>query len=287
MPFTVTYSFDKFRENIEPRSYSREIATNRKNHLVSLLENDFEILDSFAMGSLPRYTAVKDHADLDIMVVLHYGKHVKDKLPSDILQSVRDCLGHRYTNVRKNGQAVTLYYKTWPNVDIVPVSRSVNDDNSISHYNVPNMNDENWIKSQPIRHSNELTERNSSIGYQFKRIIKIVKWWNLQHSSYLQSYHIEVLTLKILTGTFSNYPWEIYQFFEKAVTHVSSPLWHNINYADSYLTQTNRDAALNRLSTARDKSKEAWFKTTGDNDDHEGAIKIWRQIFGDKFPAYG
>jgi len=287
MPYTVTNSFEKFRGNIEPPAYERETATNRKNHLVLLLEKDFEILDSFATGSLPRYTAVKGHADLDIIVVLHYSKHVKDKAPSEVLKSIRDCLGHQYTNVRKNGQAVTLYYKTWPNVDVVPVSRTVNDDGSISHYNVPDMNTETWIASQPVRHSNGLVESNKSFGVEFKRIVKMIKWWNHQHSSYLQSYHIEVLALNILSGTFSNYPWEIYQFFEKAITLVSSSLWHNAGYVDYYLDSKKRNEAKSRLSTARDKSRKAWYKTTGDNDDHQDAIIIWRQIFGDKFPVYG
>ncbi len=123
-------SFNKFRQNIEPPTYQRE------------LEKEFEILDSFATGSLPKFTAVTGYADLDIMVVLHYSKHIKNKKPSEVLQAVRNCLGEYRTNVRKNGQAVTLYYKIWPNVDIVPVSRTVNDDNSVQHYNVPNMNDE-------------------------------------------------------------------------------------------------------------------------------------------------
>ncbi len=287
MPYTVTYSFDKFRENIEPPAYERSIATNRKNRLVSLLEGDFEILDSFATGSLPRFTAVKNHADLDIMVVLHYSNHIKNKKPSQVLQEIRDCLGEYRTNVRKNGQAVTLYYKTWPNVDIVPVSRTVNNDGTVSHYNVPDMNTETWLESQPVRHSNEMSNRNKTFGFQFKRIVKMIKWWNHQHSSYLQSYHIEVLALNILSGTFSNYPWEIYQFFKKAVDLVSVPLWHNTGYVDYYLNGNKREETVSRLSTARDKAEKAWLKTTGDNDDHQGAITIWRQIFGDQFPEYG
>ncbi len=287
MAYTIATSFNVFRENIEPPTYDRETSINRKNHLISLLEDEFSILDSFAIGSLPRYTAVKGHADLDIMVVLHFGKHIENKQPSEVLQSVRDCLGEKYTNVRKNGQAVTLYYKTWPNVDVVPVSRTKNSDGTVSHYNVPNMNTEEWIKSQPVLHSNNLSDRNKSFGVEFKRIIKMIKWWNHQHSSFLQSYHIEVLALKIMTGSFSDYPWDIYQFFDKAIPLVETSLWHNIGFADEYLTYDNRQKAVDRLKTARDKASSAWYKTYGDNNDDEEAIRLWRQIFGDQFPAYG
>lgn len=287
MPHTVTYSFDLFRQNIEPPSYQRETATPRKNHIVSLLEESFEIIDSFPTGSLPRYTAVKGYADLDIMIVLHYGKHIKNRKPSEVLLSVRERLSEYRTNVRRNGQAITMAYKTWPNVDIVPVSRVVNADDSVSHYNVPNMHNETWIKSQPVRHSNEMTERNASYGQQFKRIVKMIKWWNHQHSSYLQSFHIEVLALNILSGSFSNYPWQIFRFFDKAAEIVQAPLYHYVGNVDSYFDWKRRQEAVKRLNTAKDKSRSAWNLTYGDNDDHEGAIKIWRQIFGNEFPQYG
>ena len=287
MSYTVAASFDKFRENIEPPTYQRETATARKKHLISQLENDFEILDSFATGSLPKFTAVKNYADLDIMVVLRYSKHIEGKTPSKVLQEIRECLGKYRTNVRKNGQAVTLYYKTWPNVDVVPVSRTKNDDGSVSHYNVPDMNTETWLKSQPVPHSNEMRDKNEEFGYQFKRIVKMIKWWNHQHSSYLSSYHIEVLALKGMSGKFSEYPWNVFQFFDKSVELVQESLWHHISHVDSYLDWKKRNEAIKRLETARDKSRNAWHKTYGDNNDHEGAIKIWRQIFGDQFPDYG
>ena len=110
----------------------RETANSRRDHLVGLLKKDLEILDSFSTGSIPRFTALKSRSDLDVVVVLHYGKNIKDKSPAQVLQSVRDSLGEYKTGVRKNGQVVTLSYTTWPSVAIVPVSRTTN--------NVPNMN---------------------------------------------------------------------------------------------------------------------------------------------------
>ncbi len=287
MPYTVAVSFDKFREVIEPLPYQRETATNRKDHLLSLLSDDFVINDSFASGSLPKYTAVAGYADLDIIVVLHYSKHVKDKKPSEVLLSVRNSLAKYRTEIRRNGQAVTLYYKTWPNVDIVPVSCTTNSDGSVNHYNVPDMNTETWIASQPKRHATEMEQSNQDFGKEFKRIVKMIKWWNHQHSSLLESYHIEVMALKSLTGTFSDYPWDIYQFFKSMVNLVNGPLYHNVDFVDTYLNWKKREEALKRLERARDLASQAWYKTYNSNDDHKGAIEIYRQIFGDKFPNYG
>ena len=287
MPYTVQAAFDKFRENIELSGDHREIASSRKDNIVTLLQREFEILEAFPSGSIPRYTAVKEYSDLDIIVVLHYGKHIEGKKPSQVLQAVRDCLAEYKTNVRKNGQAVTLYYKTWPNVDIVPVSRALNSDSSVNYYNVPNMNSENWLPSRPKKHSDLLSDRNKNCGDSFKRIIKMVKWWNHQHSNLLQSFHIEVIALNVFNSQLTDYSWDMFQYFDQAIKLASSSLWYEVGNADDYLDSTTRKSVLERLGTAREKARDAWYLTYGGRNEHAKAIEIWRQIFGDKFPTYG
>ncbi|HEX4497271.1 MAG TPA: nucleotidyltransferase [Thermoanaerobaculia bacterium] len=287
MPYTVPYSFSRFIENISLSGDHHDTAEARRKHLVSLLSNTFTIVDSFATGSIPRRTALKTHSDLDVFVVLHYGKHIEGKTPRAVLQSVRDALGDYRTNVRKNGQAVTLYYKTWPDVDIVPVSRVKNDDGSISHYNVPDMNSGEWIASRPKKHANAVDAKNKALDSRFKPLLRMAKEWNLAHSDLMQSYHIEVMGLKGITYLDDEWPWSVYQFFEAAAKLASSPLWHEEDFADNYLDYDSRKEAVRRLESARDKSREAWSCTYGGSSDHERAIQIWRQIFGDRFPAYG
>jgi Second Messenger Oligonucleotide or Dinucleotide Synthetase domain len=287
MPYTVAVSFDKFREAIELPGDHRETATARKDSIISLLKNDFEILDAFATGSLPRFTAVRGHADLDVMVALHYGKHINNKKPSEVLQAVRNALGGYRTNVRNNGQAVTLHYKTWPDVNIVPVSRSVDNAGLVAHYNVPDLNTETWIESRPKDHSEVMTKKNDSCGVAFKRIIKMIKWWNHQHSSLLRSFHIEVIAINVFSSKLDDYPWDVFQYFDKACELAASSLWYDGSLADKYLDWSTRQEVVKRLTSARDKAREAWYLTYDNNDDDEKAIGIWRQIFGDEFPAFG
>src|ERR1700738_3310146 len=137
MPYTVAVSFDSFYENINLGGDHRETANARKGDIIKTLEKTFDIVEAFSAGSIPKYTALKDHADLDVIVALNWTKHLHDRTPTQVLQDVRDALAEWRTGARKNGQAVTLNYTTWPNVDIVPVSRTVNDDGLILHYNVP------------------------------------------------------------------------------------------------------------------------------------------------------
>lgn len=287
MALTVEAAFNSFYENINLSGDHRQTANTRKDDVVDTLKKDFEVLDAFATGSIPKFTALKSTADLDVMVVLHYSKHIKNKTPTQVLQSVRDSLAEYRTNVRKNGQAVTLYYKTWPNVDIVPVSRTTNDDGSVNYYSVPNANDESWIKARPKKFANEIDAKATECGQNFRRIIKMIKHWNLVHSEYLSGYHIEALALHVFSGNLDDTPWNIFQFFEKARPLLQSSLWYELGFADDYLSYTDRQEALKRFDTAISKSRDAWHLTYNTNNDHRKAIELWKQIFGDKFPAYG
>jgi len=287
MPYTVAASFDKFRENIELSGDHRETANKRRDSIVSLLSKTFDIVEAFPSGSIPRYTALRDYADLDVFVVLHYTQHIKDRKPSQVLKAVRDALADYTTSVRRNGQAVTLKLRTWPSVDIVPVSFTPDASGSVAHYNVPDTNEEVWIPSNPKTHSEDMSTANLAYGTVFKRIVKMIKWWNHQHSSYLQSYHIEVMSLHTFSSTLSEYPWNVYQFFNSACTLILGNLWHRYGNVDGYLTPTARAEALTRLKVAKKKALDAWWATCPPNSDHEKAIGLWRQIFGDKFPPYG
>jgi len=285
MPYTVSYSFDVFFNNINLSGDHRAKANTRKDDIVSKLESKFHILEAFSSGSIPKFTALSGRADLDVIVALHYGKHVSGKTPTQVLQSVRDALSQWRTGVRRNGQAVTLSYATWPDVDIVPVSITYRDDGTVAHYSVPNSNNGTWISSRPKDLSSAIDKKSTECGQNFRRIIKMVKHWNHIHGSYLSSYHIEVLALKILSGNLDDTPWHVHMFFDGAKELVKNSLWHDLGFADDYLSSNDRQEAQKRLASANDKSLTAWHH--GYKDEQKPAIEAWRQLFGEKFPAYG
>lgn len=285
MANAVEAAFDQFHDAINLSGDHRATANARKDNVVSKLQGSFEILDSFSTGSIPKFTALSGHADLDVIVVLHYSKHIKDKTPTQVLQSVRDALSEWRTGARRNGQAVTLAYTTWPNVDIVPVSRTDNNDGTVSHYNVPNSNNDTWIQSRPRKHSADIESKSTDCGKNFRRIIKMIKHWNRNHSDYLQSYHIEVLALKLFSTNLDDTPWNVLQFFDKARPLLQTNLYHELGYVDDYLSANDRTEVLKRFNTAYAKALTSWH--AGTKNDHATAIAGWKVIFGDKFPSYG
>lgn len=288
---TVDQVFFEFHDSINITGDQREICSSRRDSIIAYLKKDFHIVEAFASGSIPKYTANRGYADLDVIVALHYGQHCKDRLPSQVLQSVRNALSGYKTGSRKNGQAVTLYYDTWPNVDVVPAFQTGDDYGNVLYYNIPDMNTQTWIRSNPKMHSAAIKERASTYGAEFRKIIKMVKWWNRKHSSYLQSYHIEVLALQSLTSSFTNFPLEMSIFFRKACESLESSflglpsLQYLDSYVDGYLTISDREEALKRVRSARDLSLEAWGATFGNPPNQQRAMALWRQMFGEKFPS--
>ncbi len=132
-----------------------------------------------------------------------------------------------------------------------------------------------------------IESKSTECGYNFRRIIKMIKHWNRIHSDYLQSYHIEVLALNVFSGNIDDTCWNIYKFFEKARDLLIAPLWYDIGFADDYMSATDREQVLKRFDTAIEKSRLAWHFTYSDKNGHKSAIELWKQMFGDQFPSYG
>lgn len=283
MPFSVSSSFTTFLSNISITEDHVATARTRTSKIVELLRNNFEILEAFPTGSLLRGTAQKGIADVDVIAVLHYSKHIKENTPRTLLETVREALSqYRVQMAKKNGQSVTLYFESWPNVDIVPASR-VSDKGTFLYYNIPDAVRGVWIQTDPKKHDAAMAR----LSVQCRERVRMMKAWNGAHSEYLQSFHIEVIEL-FAPDPVNDWCTDIYKYFEVALNRINGAMSHPngaTNNVDGYLSATDRSEAKKRLEAARVDSLMAWrYAQNGRAND---AIGIYRRIFGSKFPAYG
>jgi hypothetical protein len=283
LPYTIPVSFDKFIENISVSGSQSETANSRSQSIVNLLDKEFTILEAFPLGSLVSATSLKGYADADVMLVLHFGNHIDGNSPADVLKAVRDKLSEYNTRMaKKNGQAVTLYFKTWPNVDIVPAYR-VTDNEEFYCYKIPNINDGTWIETRPKVHiKNMKGMSNSKIN-----LVKMIKEWNRKHSSYLSSFHIEVMALSY-EEFYEDYAWHVFKFFE----HMYEKIQYNMpspsglgGYVDDYLSYSDRQQANQRIETAVGSRRNAWSDTYNNKD--KDSIEGFGRLFRERFPSYG
>ena len=197
-------------------------------------------------------------------------------------------LGQYRTNVRKNGQAVTLYYDTWPNVDIVP-ARLVANWMQAPYYEIPNTITGSWIATNPKAHRDAVEEKSNECGPNLRRIMKMLKHWNLTHGNYLSGYHIEVIVLSSLSGRLDDLGLSLYRVFEKGAQCLQSPLFYKLSLVDGYLLSSQRQEALKQWGHAKQLASNGWYFSYSGNGQKsiQKAIESWGLLFGEKFPKFG
>lgn len=289
MAYTLPVAFDQFYDAINLSGDHRAIANTRRAWLERALKGKLEVLETIAFGSIPRFTALSDHADVDVLVALHYGQHIKDKQPSTVLQLVREALAPlATTSIRRNGQAVTLTFESWPNVDVVPASRVTDPTtDAVLHYNIPDMHRGEWIATNPKEHARRVEGRASTCGRNFRRLITMMKHWNrLKNASRLQSYHVETIAIDTFTSDMGDLPWALLTFFGSARGKLDFHWSGNANVS-AYLDYETRSQVHQSLTEAEALARAAWYAGYSKPDDHEEAIGLWRGVLGMKFPSYG
>ncbi len=218
-----------------------------------------------------------------MLVALHYTQHIKDHLPSSVLATVKTALGPGAGAVRRNGQAVTMRFQTWPNVDVVPASQIGDGYGKVIGYTIPDMNRETWLRTNPPEHARRMADAAGELGPHFRRVVKMLKDWNRRQNVSLQSYHLEVMALKLAT-TWDDHSWPLYQWFQNAQNLVGT-CWHDGQDVSIYLQGEQVQRALAQLQDTASVASTAWYAAY--TNDHRQAIGAWRSVFGQRFPHYG
>lgn len=283
MAWTVGRAFEDYHDAIKLPGEHRTTANARKDWILRQLSGRLTVLDGFAMGSIPKYTALSGYADVDVLVALHYGQHIKDRKPSSVLSTLKTALGPGAGAVRRNGQAVTVKFQSWPNVDVVPASRLV-DNGRTTGYEIPDMNREVWLTTKPRTHDKRIADAAAANGPHFRQVIKMIKDWNRRQSKRLQSYHIEAIALDG-GWSWSDYSWAVYQFFQAAQTKLSFH-WYDAENVAGYLDWQAQQTIGQQLRTATSAANSGWFADYSLHD-HKAAIGHFKSIFGQRFPSYG
>lgn len=284
MAWTTEDAFSRFYDAINLSGDFRDIANRRRDWVLQRLQsNGLNVLEAIPIGSIPRFTALKEHADVDVMAVLHFGQHIENRRPSQVLQTVRDALRSGAAgSLRRDGQAVTVSFTSWPNIDVVPTAR-VTDAGQITGYEIPDMHREEWIPTNPPEHGRDIAAASTSRGPNFRQVIKMLKHWNRRQPARLQSYHIEVIALQLDTD-WSDHSWPLLKWFE-AAGPACDWLWHAGSDVSSYLSYERAYQAKQQLARAASLASEGWYGAI--RNEHRSGIGAFKSIFGQSFPAYG
>ncbi len=254
----------------------RSVAEDRRNNVAKILSGRLTTRQIIATGSMTRGTGLSGYADVDVIAVLDQ-RHCVNRSPTSLLQEVRDTMAtYNAKVIKKNGQAVTLYFSTWPNVDLVPAQ-----DFGGTGVKIPDMNTERWILSFPDSHDRLV----AGLSQRHRQLIVIAKCWNKAHSSYVQSFHIDCIVAKVdiyagLSWDEHDWPYTLWKFFDKALemTGRGGALWGQISLSDD-------GEIKKRLEAGRDLASKAWDLAKQNRVSE--CVEILGLLFGTRFPSYG
>jgi len=282
---TVQESFEEFIKNISITCDYSNMIENRTNLVIKLLEEKFDTIEIFPVGSLLTYTVIKGHVDIDIVLVLHYAKYIKKRAPLDIFKRIKKVLINYKTEItKKNVHSVKLKFKTAPNVNIIPVSK-VSIDDTFSHYNFPDISKDIWIASNPKIHTKEMRALSIYKG----QLVQIIKEWNINNHNYLTPFHIDNIALSYPEKVDSDFSWHICKFFKHMYDKIENPMLNPNglgSYVDDYLDDYTREDLLRLLDDTITKTYNAWYDVYSDKA-HKLSIETYCECFGDRFPKYG
>lgn len=296
MAYTIKESFRIFKENLEITDRQLTIVSNCKTNVVKTLQDSSISLHekkSLVIGSYDRYTLIKplSSGDVDLLIILHYGNNKEyDNAEGTIkmLDRFKYALEQKYktTEMRRDRNCITMKLSEF-SLDIVPAFS-----NKDGYFTIPDSIDKVWLKTNPIKFAELLTSVNSSMDGTFKPLIKMVKAWNISQGKPLRGYHIECLMYHRYKSYIQSYTYDsmIREFFNSLSFYLNSYTLDPVmgGYVDSYLGSFNDQKRINVIERARiayERSKLAVEYAEKEN--IEDSIRLWRQIFGDYFPAFG
>lgn len=289
MATTTAKAFAEFLDRLEPTEAQKAACKGRVRSVADYLsatftaDSDMPLKSTALIGSAGKGTGIRPVEDVDVLAVFGNSSALYWRYwwnSRRFLYRVRDALaGHPVEVVGARGQAVRLFYKDGPYADIAPVLEKPG-----GGYRLP-AGDRSWIDTNPLHHQKWLNERNAALGSHVKPVVKLVKAWNRTHSQHFRSFHLEVAVASAFDSLTGNYREAVAAWLDRPHIGVCDP-WTGNSLAGYMPWYSDRRADVKRvLSSSAKRARDALDAEA--RGDHEEAIRLWRIILGEDFPAFG
>lgn len=198
---------------------------------------------------------------------------------------------YKKAEIKRNLEAATLNLSTYDwTFDIVPCFFTTVDANNKTYYIIPDGNG-NWKKTDPRLDSQRVSSVNDFHEKNVLNVIRAVKYWNSRPTMpTMGSYLLENMILDYCstqTSAASKFvDIELVKVFieihRRVYNNVDDP--KNIQGNLNTLTYDDKKKIADRAYSDYSKAYDARQLEQAKN--HKDSIKLWAEIFGDKFPKY-
>jgi hypothetical protein len=282
MVLTTAKAFDEFKNKLLLTDAQKELVKGRRTTAAKYLADSFPASGDLPLrttkliGSAGQNTIIRPLDDVDILAIFDNRDDIFDRLyrkdSQKFLYRVRDALNaYKVEVVGARGQAVRLFYKAAPHVDIAPVFQW-----SGGGYALPNGTG-GWLTTNPDVQDEWIAKRQGELGNRLKPMVRLIKRWNNTHSKYLKGFHVEVMVATMFSSLGGDSRDACAKFFLWAQNRlrVSDPAGHGGDLS-TYLSQSARASVLSSMKSAQDRATKANAAETAG--DHKEAIRLCRLL---------
>lgn len=293
--------FTEFFKDIEPSPTTKGEASSAHTKLRKFLREHEDYkdvhIDTFLSGSYKRDTAIRPKIkdgklmkpDVDIIVVVDY---TLDDSPKEVIEFLRKTLKAGGYNLvdPPNTRSVGVYTDK-VDMDVVPIIAPHGLEGTLY---IPDKKLDKWLETNPPKHTSWTTEVSKESNGTFKPLVKLFKWWRRESptiSKRPKGFVIECIVAENMNYNEDSYEDLFLDTLENIVNNYESDiLLETVPFIDDPGVSGNSvtdgmtfdafkgfyDKVKSHLEIGRQAQTE---------DDAEKELKLWRNIFGERFPS--
>ncbi|MGV9390985.1 SMODS domain-containing nucleotidyltransferase [Streptomyces olivaceus] len=262
----ITYQFEDFLQRITLSDTEKLNALKQGQRLARRIEQRSEVRECLITGSMVRSTAIRKFSDVDIVAVMEPGDQLAHSEPAALVSAIARILREMEPDVQVSENAVRVTLMDGRVVDVLAsVHLGINAEGD-EEYRIPTARQEGWETYAPEAQNRRIREATQLLGEDFKRLIRLCKWWSKTHRQPISSHEIEIAA---------------YETFPRAIPELSRAV---VEFSDSLRRQIEGSSpAQAELLNFNRLAREAYDKQT--LGDIQKSSELWGRIFGDEFTA--
>lgn len=279
---TTNEAFEALDENLKLDPDEREAAQTLHGEITDLLKSLGLIVSAFLQGSFARKTMIAPLRDVDKVVILH--PDLADLTPDQVMDRIEEAIAERYPNVEFNRSRHALQIDFGPTTfyfDTVPAwETSTNDDDVL----IANRDRSGWDRSNTRSLIRVVAERNGHTDGLFIHQVRMAKQ-AVKHllDGIVPGLHVESWAYIAVAEALA-YDEAVVRILETGARLIGST-YTDPTGVDTISARLKPDiiaTAQPVLANAARRALEA--RELADDGDHNEAIRIWHDLFGDCFP---
>jgi len=280
---TVSDAFDAFDNNLKLAPEERRAAEELHNEITALLKERGLIVTAFLQGSFARRTMIAPLRDVDKVVIL--SPSMEGLSPDDVMTRIENVLAPHYPQAvfERSRHALKVDFGEESfYFDTVPAWETTTDDDDVL---IANRDTGGWDRSNTRELIRTVAERNQTTGGFFIHQVRMGKQAvaNLLDGA-IPGLHVESWAYQVITEALAHD--EAAARILEAGAELIGSQYYEPTGVDMISSRLKPDAVAAAKPVLEKAARDARTAVSlAANGDHNGAIAVWHQIFGDEFPA--